>query len=93
MIRKQIYIEAEQQDALARRARVEGVSEAAVIRQSLDLAARAGTHRQTPDAAAWPEALAFMRSLKPRGGKPAGRDWTRADLYEERLTRYGRRSR
>ena len=40
MIRKQIYIEAAQQDTLARTARLEGTSEAAVIRRALDLAPR-----------------------------------------------------
>lgn len=92
MIRKQIYIEAVQQDALARRARLEGTSEAAVIRRALDFAPRGGARRPAPDAATWQEALAVMRSLERRGGMRARRDWRREDLYEGRLKRYDRRS-
>ena len=93
MIRKQIYIEAAQQDMLASRARLEGASEAAVIRQALDLAARGGSRRVPPDPGAWQEALAVMRYLDQRGGKRAKREWSREDLYEGRLKRYDRRSR
>ncbi len=89
MVRKQIYIEAVHQDALARRARLEGTSEAAVIRRALELAWRGVSRRPAPDAATWQRALGVMRSLARRGVRRAGRDWKREDLYEERLKRYG----
>jgi hypothetical protein len=92
MVRKQIYIEAGQQLALARTARLQGTSEAAVIRQALELAARSGPRRAAPDSGAWQEALDVMRSLKRRGPRRARRDWGRDELYAERLKRYERRS-
>lgn len=93
MIRKQIYIEAGQQDALARTARLQGTSEAAVIRRALEAASRGGSRRAAPDAAAWQEALAVMNSLRRRGAKRARRASKREELYEERLKRYDRGSR
>lgn len=92
MIRKQIYIEAGQQLALARTARLQGTSEAAVIRRALESAAKGGQRRPAPDLAAWQEALGFMRSLQHRGRRRARRSWRRDDLYAERLKRYERRS-
>ena len=92
MIRKQIYIEVAQQDALARKARLEGTSEAAVIRRALEFVSRGGARRPASDAATWQEALALMRSLERRGRRRGQRDWRRGDLYEGRLKRYDRRS-
>ncbi len=69
MIRKQIYIEPEQEAQLKRVAQQLGVSEAEVIRQAIDLhLSKVGDaeHR----AKLWAQEVAFMRSrigLKPAG--------------------------
>ena len=95
MIRKQVYIEGRHQALLERLAKTTGVSEAEIIRQALDRRS-GGAARATiaPDPAAWDEALRVMEEL--RGGGPLRgrrRSWKRADLYGERLSRYGRRAR
>jgi hypothetical protein len=90
MIRKQIYIEAKHQAALAHASRREGTSEAAVIRHALEAVSRAGG-RPLEDAA-WRQALAVMRSLARRKGRRSRRAWRRDDLYEERMRRYDRKT-
>ena len=89
-VRKQIYIEARQERLLKREAKARGMSEAALIRQAIDTALprvpRGGTN---PAALDWVLRLARERAAKgPLRGKRA---WTREDLYEERLSRYGKR--
>ena len=95
MIRKQIYIARRQEQVLKRLARTQGLSEAEIIRQALDDRVARGQVRQSvPDPAAWVEIVKFINAR--RAAKPAarrGRDWTREDLYEERLSRHDRRSR
>lgn len=86
MIRKQVYIQAEQQKRLKRLAKQRGVSEAAVVREGVDLALARG-EEGILDPQAWEEELAFMRErdkLPTTGGK---RTWTRDELYADRLSR------
>lgn len=80
MIRKQIYIEDHQESRLKRLARELGISEAALIRQSLDQGLRVGTirHRQ-PDA--WEEIRTFIRKRMRKGPLAGKRSWRREDLY------------
>lgn len=88
MIRKQIYIKPEQEEALCRRSKELGISEAELIRQYID----AGTAR--PSAAerekALHELLADMEERAKIRVPQTGRDWTRDELYEERFERYSR---
>src|SRR5579864_3055494 len=95
MIRKQIYLQARQQDTLRHIASVRGISEAEVIREAID--AQQGVQRLNPrpDPSAWERALKLMRSTQgtKRDGKGLKRkSWRREDLYKERLDRYGSRS-
>lgn len=93
MIRKQIYIRDRQQALLRRLAKAEGASEAEVIRQAIEGRAK-GVHLPPvpSDPSAWDRALSFMQGLRRRGPlRGRRRRWTREDLYEERLGRYGRR--
>jgi hypothetical protein len=94
MIRKQVYIEPRQEAILKRLARMRGVSEAELIRESIDRQVSGDQVQPAqPDPAAWEEAYQFMVALHARGALPEqGRKWKREDLYEERLSRYGRRS-
>ena len=92
MVRKQIYIRRRQEAALKKVARCRGLSEAEIIREALDGridGSRAGAAPADPSA--WAQALAFMRRLQ-RGQPRKSRQprWRREDLYEERLSRYGR---
>ncbi len=82
VVRKQIFLEPRQAEALKRLARRSGTSEGALIRQAID--ARLA---QAEDADAQWEALLQRWAASPASG--AGRDWRREDLYEERLTRHG----
>lgn len=93
MIRKQVYIEPGQDAVLKRLARTRGVTEAEVIRQAIEH--EAGSGEAVPgqaDPAAWEQARAFIRSLIEQGPVPGGRRWSREEIYEERLSRYGRKS-
>ena len=90
MVRKQIYIEAEQEELLKQRARELGVSEAELIRHGIDKVGRAPV-ALAPDRRAWQEELSFIRGrariLATQGGE---RGWTREELYEERLQKFSR---
>lgn len=82
MVRKQVYIDARQERLLKRRAKDLGVTEAELIRQSLDqsLLATAGSWR--PDPEAW---QGFMRTVRRRMRMKVPqvpRTWTRDELYD-----------
>jgi hypothetical protein len=90
MVRKQVYIQRQQEIALKRLSKNRGLSEAELIRQAIDRQAGSATAPFIPDADAWEEAHAFMLALRDREavtGRP--RDWRREDLYEDRVGRYG----
>ena len=89
MVRKQVYIEAAQEQFLKRRAKELGVTEADLIRRAIDALAR--TPAGPPfDPEAWTAIVESMeeRARVPIGG--TGRTWTRDDLYEGRLGRVSR---
>lgn len=88
MIRKQIYLKPEQEEALDRRSKELGISEAELIRQYID----DGSARpsESERAKAWKEALAFMKERAKMRVPQTGRTWTRDELYEERFERYSR---
>jgi hypothetical protein len=86
MIRKQVYIEPEQEELLKRRSKEMGVSEAALIRRGIDEVARRGPSGGF-DRKAWEEELAFMKERAKMRVPQTGRSWTREELYEERLDR------
>jgi len=81
MVRKQVYIEPRHERLLKTRAKQLGVTEAELIRRSLEQTLTApGIVRS--DSKAWG---AFMRSVRRRMRlrvAPAPRTWTRDDLYD-----------
>ncbi|GCL51719.1 hypothetical protein NIES3804_33000 [Microcystis aeruginosa NIES-3804] len=96
-IRKQIYIEAEQNNLLKEKARQTGLSEAEIIRQAIDQhiisvnvstsldVDHEGSRRvksPTPNLSAWEREKAFIAGLENRPSQPGKRDWQREDLYE-----------
>lgn len=94
MIRKQIYLQKRQDALLKRLARLRRVSEAELIREAIDQQiGQAAVRTALPDPEAWDKALKFMLDLRKRGpvaNRP--RTWKRQDAYEERMSRYDRRS-
>ena len=93
MVRKQIYIDKRQKAQLKRAAKARGTSEAELIRQAIDRQLAGGGVGLPYDVAAWERAVALMRSLQAQGTlSNRRRSWTRDELYDERESRYGRRS-
>jgi hypothetical protein len=80
-IRKQIYIEPQQEILLKTLAQQAGMSEAEMIRQAIDRHLGAVTC-PTPNLAVWENEKAFIAQIKERTPQPGGRDWQREDLYE-----------
>ena len=85
MVRKQVYIQPDQEELLKRCAKEMGVSEAELIRQGIEEIAR----RQQREKA-WREALDFMKGRAKIKVPQTGRTWKRKELYEERLDRISR---
>jgi CO/xanthine dehydrogenase Mo-binding subunit len=81
MVRKQVYIEPRHERLLKTRAKQLGVTEAELIRRSLEQTLTApGVVRRDPEA--WES---FMRSVRRRlrlRVASAPRRWTRDDLYD-----------
>ena len=91
MVRKQIYIQKNQEERLKRVAEMRGVSEAEIIRRALENELRNGGYRLAYDDDAWAKAYQFMLDLEKRARVPRQkRNWTRDELYEERIERYDR---
>jgi hypothetical protein len=85
MVRKQIYIEEQQERGLKLRARLLGVSEAELIRRALD-GERGQSLSLAPDPQAWEDARATMLALGARTGElrePIR--WSRDELYRDRM--------
>lgn len=82
MVRKQVYIEAHQEERLKELAEKTGLKESELIRQGIEEVLTRGDTRAHRLAArrASAELAARIRALGPQDGP--GRDWTRADLYD-----------
>jgi hypothetical protein len=81
MIRKQVYIEARQEQLLKRLAKDLHLSEAELIRRGID----GGLDRLVgvrPDTAAWGEAERYILARMRKGTAKGKRRWTREDLYD-----------
>lgn len=88
MIRKQVYIDPRHERLLKRLAAARGVAESVLIREGIERVA-AGPARRAPDRRAWERLLRFSRERARIKVKQTGRSWTREQIYEERLGRYG----
>ena len=89
MVRKQLYIDERQDRALKRRARELGLSEAELVRRALD-AALAGEQRPLPGRKEALESFLQRAVELARCHRSPARRWSREELYEERLRRWGR---
>jgi predicted DNA-binding protein len=92
MVRKQVYIEPEQDKKLKRLAKQLGMTEAELIRRGIDLVE---DYSDTDEARkkAWAEELAYMkRRAQQYPAIPDGnRTWTRDETYDERPEYLSRR--
>ena len=80
MIRKQVYIEPEQEALLKRLSKEQGLTEAELIRSGiLRLSSRSNVIR---DVTFWEKEKRFIRSLMKKGALKGKRRWKREDLYE-----------
>lgn len=90
MVRKQVYIEERQERLLKRRAKQLGVTEAELIRQGIDeLDRRAPADPGPRRLEALADSERYIRARRLPSVPQTGRRWTREELYEERLARYG----
>jgi hypothetical protein len=89
MIRKQVYIEPDQDAVLKKQAAMLGVTEAEVIRRAIDTQV-AFLKPAVRDLHAWEREKAFIAGRIATGPVPGGRKFSRDELYAERLERYGR---
>lgn len=91
MVRKQIYIQKSQEERLKRVAEARGVSEAEIIRRALENELKRAGYRLAYDNDAMTRLYKLMRDQdkKPPVARKK-RDWTREDLYEDRMKRYDR---
>jgi hypothetical protein len=88
VIRKQVYLEAYQDQLLKQKSKSTGVSEAELVRQALEAHLYDGAAAGL-DLSAWEEEKKFIEQLigqrKASGrkaNKQGGRAWRRDDLYE-----------
>jgi hypothetical protein len=87
-VRKQVYLERRQVNALQSKAHALGVSESELIRSAIDKDMYGSGEEMTrPDPAAWEEIEAFLAAqpAQPQSGAPY--QFNRDELYDERLGR------
>jgi hypothetical protein len=80
MIRKQVYIEPHQERRLKARAKLLGVTEAEIIRQSLERGL-GEVSPQHPDPAAWARIARYIQTRRTRSGRRPVKAWRRGELY------------
>lgn len=86
MVRKQIVIEPEQEQALEKRAKALGISQSALIRQAID-AMLAEAEAKLRREAAWEATFEAMEQAKRDGVGSRGQTWTREELHERGSSR------
>ena len=82
MVRKQLYIEPEQNTMLREQAGMYDVSEGQIVREAITAYLKTGSQPQEIDLNAWEEERQFIASRlgDPKGG--TRRTWTRGELYD-----------
>jgi hypothetical protein len=91
MIRKQLYISEAQNEALKRRARALGVSEAELARRALDALLSEGSSATAPRRhEALNRLMETTRRLSNGRQLPAGYRFSREELYASRASRWTR---
>jgi hypothetical protein len=80
-VRKQIYLDRVQVLQLKQLVSATGLSEAEIIRQSLNSRLNKATERPR-DLSAWERELRFIEQWIAKGPVEGGRTWKREDLYD-----------
>lgn len=87
MVRKQVYLLAQQESKLKERAQRQSVTEAELIRQAvdafLDQQPQNGGDHLPPDEAAWQEILASFEMVRSRSAVGDPQRWTRDNYYDD----------
>lgn len=89
MVRKQVYLEPDQDRLLKQRSKKLGVTESDLIRQGIIQL----SHQPAAvplDRQAWQAELRFIKRRARVKTRALERRWTREDLYDERLGRFSR---
>jgi len=81
MVRKQVYIKADQEGLLKRLAQETGTSEAEIVRQAIDQHTR-GLRLLRHGLDVWEEERAFILQRMAQGAVAGERTWQREDLHE-----------
>lgn len=85
-IRKEIYIEPEQDALLKKLSDETGLSEAELLGQAVERCIETA-NMQPSDPQAWTQAREFILDLIKQGPVPGGRTWKREDLYDREIFR------
>jgi len=80
-IRKQIYVEADQNALLKRLAKQTGMTEAEIIRQAIDRQVRLLRFPRR-NLQAWQTERTFIQRMMEQGSVTGERTWRRDELYE-----------
>jgi hypothetical protein len=80
-IRKQVYVELDQEIVLKRLSKETGQSEAEIIRQAIDRHTRLFRPARR-DSSAWEQEKAFIEHLIEQGRVSGRRTWRRDELHE-----------
>ena len=93
MIRKQLYLEEAQDQALKQRARELGISEAELVRRALDvvLSPKGNGHLAVPRRAALTQLVSNAKRISEKHNFPEGYRFNRDELYQEREERWLKR--
>lgn len=83
MVRKQLYIKAEQDQVLRERAQEYGSSEGKIVRDALQAYLKAPVYSEEVELSAWEEEMQFITArVRDTDGAGSKRTWKRADIYE-----------
>lgn len=84
MVRKQIYIDSEQEKELKAKAKELSLPESEIIRQGINNLLRMPII--VKDIRAWKEAKRFIQTLIAKGPIRGKRKWTREELYGRKIS-------
>jgi hypothetical protein len=82
MVRKQVYIRADQEARLKRAAKELRLTESELIRRGVDEAVSSAL-KGPRDPESWAELMEFVKKRAEMQVPQTGRSWTRDDLYED----------
>lgn len=85
MVRKQIYIDTQQEKVLKAKAKELNIPESEIIRQGINNLIKMPIVPKK-DIKAWKEAKRFIQNLITKGPVRGKRRWTREELYDRKIS-------